>query len=372
MKKLLSSVAVLGLASAASAGGLDRSGQGVGLIFEEGNVAQIGFANVTPSVSGTGNLTTAPTGEVANSYTSYSLGVKTDINDNLSFTLLLDQPFGADISYGTPSAASEYGGTFAVVKSTALTGILKYQASERMSVYGGLRYQTASGDIKLDGLVYASPTAGSIAGYRLELASDSGIGYLVGAAYEIPDIALRVALTYNSKIEHSLSSTETLPAAISPTGGVLTFPSSDVIVETPESLNLDFQSGIAKDTLLFGSIRYARWGDFDVVAPSLGADLADLGDSTSYSLGIGRRLNDTWSVSAVLGYEASGGGQVSPLAPTDGSKSLGLGAVYNADDYSITGGVRYVKAGDAVTTGGAGSFNDNDAVAVGFSIKFGL
>lgn len=356
MKKLLTTAAFAALATGSFAGGLDRSGQSVGLIFEEGNKVQLSYGSISPSVSGVG-LSTVSTGSVANKYSQVSGGIKYDISSELSFALMADSPFGADVSYD--AASPEYAGTFAKVKSQAVTGILRYKVSDRASVYGGLRYQTASGSIRLAGGAHGGID------YTLQLDSDAGLGYVVGASYEVPDIALRVSLTYNSKVKHDLAASQTGLG-----GGALT-AAGTVTVETPESLNLEFQSGIAQNTLLFGSIRYAKWGDFDVVSPILG-DLADLSDSTSYNIGVGRKLNDTWAVSASFGYEASGGGEVSPLAPSDGSKSIALAAVYTMDEVKVTTGVRYVKLGDATTTNGAANFTDNDVLAVGVSVTFGF
>lgn len=375
MKKLLSSVALIGLASAASAGGLDRSGQSVGFVFEDGRVAQLSYGSISPDVTGAGNplipAFAASTMGPAEDYNQIGMAVKWDVNEQLSFAVIYDQPFGADINYGLTSAPAYHNGTVgttAQVESSAISGVLNYQVSERFSVHGGLRYQTAEGFIQLAGGAF-----GSLSGYSLNLEKAAGLGFMAGAAYEIPDIALRVALTYNSEVDHDLAYSEA--AAFGGGTGTTT-------VTTPESLNLEFQTGIAKDTLLFGSVRYAKWGDFDVIAPTPTAismaggggpvDLANLGNSTSYSLGVGRRLNDNWAVSAVFGYEGSGSGTVSPLAPSNGSKSLGLAAVYTMDDVSITGGVRYVKVGDAVTDNNVAVFEDNSALAIGVSVKFGF
>ena len=133
-----------------------------------------------------------------------------------------------------------------------------------------------------------------LSGYRGEFESDEAVGYVFGAAFEKPELAMRVALTYQSRILHDLVTTETLNGAPATAG-----PSS-TRVETPESLNLEFQSGVAKDTLVFGSIRYARYSD-TIVSPVFfasqtgGASLTDIEDSTDYEIGIGRGLNDQWS-----------------------------------------------------------------------------
>ena len=79
---------------------------------------------------------------------------------------------------------------------------------------------------------------------------------MLGGAYERPDIALRIALTYNSTIETNHTTVETVG------GGVVSTAPTEI--ETPESVNLDFQTGIAADTLLFGGIRWVNWTDFEI------------------------------------------------------------------------------------------------------------
>jgi long-subunit fatty acid transport protein len=144
-------------------------------------------------------------------------------------------------------------------------------------------------------------------------------------------------------------------------------------------VNLEFQSGVAKDTLVFGSIRWVDWSNFRI-APNVYSTLTGGGalvsydkDTITYSLGVGRRLNDNWAVSASVGYEKAGGGFSANLGPTDGKKSLTLAAVYTRDNMKITGGVSYVKVGDAQTTlgGGIPASNFTSNKAVGFGIKVG-
>lgn len=328
--------------SLAHAGGLDRSGQPIGLIFEEGNAIQFTFSSVNPSVSGTSvgpGLGTGGSGNMAASYTQLGFGFKYDINDQFSVALLYDQPFGANVDYD-PTAAYYAAGSVAVVESSALTGVLRYRLNKNFSVHGGIRYQTVTADV-------AKPRA---AGYTLETDDSSATGYLVGAAYERPDIALRVALTYNSAITHDLVGTETC-AAPAPfcAGTTATTP-----VDTPQSINLDFQTGVAADTLVFGSIRYAQWTAFDYAPPvhaalGLGSLQSYDEDTISYSIGIGRRFTDEWSGALTVGYEAAQGGFAGDLAPVDGQLSLGLGATYTGDGYKVTAGVRHVWLGDATT-----------------------
>ena len=98
------------------------------------------------------------------------------------------------------------------------------------------------------------------------------------------------------------------------------------------------------------------------------------GDYTTYTLGVGRKFSDNWSGAVTLGYEKPLGGFSSNLGPSDGQKSVGIGATYTMDNMKITGGVRYVDIGDTQTTLGGGvpsaNFNGNSAVAFGLKVSY--
>lgn len=350
---------VLGTMSV-QAGGIDRSGQGIGALFEKGSYAEFSFGSVTPEITGT-DIAAAPTGDVAGDYTQFGFAYKRDVNDRLSYAIIVDQPFGADIEYGLTSPL--LGGTRAIVDSVATTVLLRYKLDENWSVHGGLRADYASGAIDLRGLGY-----GGLNGYSVTFDNDLAAGYVIGAAYEIPDIALRVAISYNSVLKHSFDTRENIaPGLVTQTA-----------VETPQSVNLDFQTGIAKDTLLFGQVRWVDWSEFLVTPAAFGlatggSSLVTLEDTTTYTLGVGRRFNETWSGAFSLSYEGKGSPVVSPLAPTNGRIGASLAAIYTMDNTKITAGINYTKLGDATAAPGgvpAAAMSGSSAVGVGIKVGY--
>ncbi|QBF31721.1 OmpP1/FadL family transporter [Thalassococcus sp. S3] len=351
----------------AQAGGLDRNGQPIGILFEEGNYAEFSFGRTSPSLTGTDLATAGPTGDVALSFNNVALGLKMDITDQLSFALIADEPFGSDIQYPVSATSPLLGGTSAFSSSTALTGLLRYEFDDRISVHGGLRVLRTDGNITLSGQAYGPPPPVGLSGYNVALDADTALGYVVGAAYEIPDIALRVALTYNSEIEHEFDTRENVaPGVVSTTNTTV-----------PQSINLDFQTGIAPRTLLFGSIRWAEWSATKVRPQGSGVDLIDLNDTTTFTLGLGRQFTDRLSGSIAFGYEAEDDDTlVSPLAPTNGFRSISVGLSYDVDDnITVAGGIRYTDLGDAFAETGTpdtarASFSGNDAVSLGLRVGF--
>lgn len=379
MGRVLVTASALALAAgAANAGGIDRSGQSIAPLFEKGGYAELSFGMVSPSVSGKdlaifGGRNSQNVGK---DYLSLGFAYKQDINDQLSYAIIYEKPFGADLSYASVANGGSvaFGGTKAHAGYDELSAILRYKFNDNMSAYGGLRISRASGDVTLKGAAY-----GGLSGYNANFSNDTGYGYVVGVAYEKPEIALRVALTYHSAIKHEHDTKET-------SSGIPIGPVSTTEVSTPQSVNLDVQSGIAPGWLAFGQIRWVDWSEYDIDPLVLtkatnggvfvkGGGLVDLSDSTTYTLGIGHKFNDQWSGAASVSYEEKGDPLVSPLAPTNGRLGVTLAAVYTTGNTKITTGINYTKLGDAQPETGTpdvarANFTGNSALGVGVRVGF--
>ncbi|WP_424976212.1 OmpP1/FadL family transporter [Dinoroseobacter sp. S124A] len=372
--------AAMALASSAYAGGVERSNQGIDFLFEQGTYVELGFGRLDPDVSGEvvqpgfGN---ANSGNMLGGENVFSLSYKQDLGENFVVGLKLDKPVGATIRY--PSGTGHpFAGSVADLESEELTAYLMYKFSNGFSVVGGLRAQQVEGD------VFLASTQ-----YDLTTNNDREYGYMLGVAYEKPEIALRVSLTYSSAIDHTFSASE---AAIIPVAGVGNVPVSregDFDTTIPQSVNLAFQTGIAEDTLLFGSIRWVDWSEFNI-NPSLydqiiqGASggfsypLASYqSDTITYKLGIGRRFNENWSGAVTLIHEPESGDIFGNLGPIDGRDAIALGVTYSNDRFKISGGLEYSRLGDAESQtpfGAPGTaisdFTDNSSISYGIRIGY--
>lgn len=345
MKYTLTTLTALALTTtSAYAGGLDRSGQSVAALFEAGGYAELSYGSVMPTVSGV-FAGVASSGQVAPTYSVAGLAFKTDLNPKFSVAVIMDQPFGAAVEYTT--AGYPLDGSSAHVDTVGITALGRFKINDAFSVHAGVRHVTASGDYTVNAAL-APP-----AGYSSTYSSGSDIGYVVGAAFEKPEIALRVALTYSSATTFALDGTV-----------------GDLNAEMPQSVNLEAQSGIAANTLLFGSIRWADWTEASIV-DTLAGPLIDYDkDVFTYTLGVGRKFSDSFSGSISLGHEASQGGLASNLSPTDGQTSVGIGAKYTSGSMEISAGVRYVWLGDATTETIGSAFSDNSAIGAGVKVAF--
>ncbi len=377
MKRLFTGTAALMLTAApVFAGAIERAPQSLGILFEKGNYAEFSTGRVSPELSGNDIGSGLSTGDVAKNYSFFGLGYKHQFNENLSGALIIEQPFGADMYYPTPGSTM-LGGTAVTIDSTTYTALLRYRFDSNIGIHGGLRGSHASGDVDLRGLGY-----GPLNGYSANLDGTWGWGYVLGASWEKPEIAARVSLTYNSPVTHDFDTTETLA------GGALRAGQTTTSVDTPRSWTLEGQTGVAADTLVFGSIRWVKWSEFKVRPEAFSCEplnpmpptpcfgqtdgLVTLENTTTYTLGVARKFTENWSGALSLGYEKSGNRLVSPLSPTTGRKSVGLAAIYTQDNWKVTTGITYIKLGDATADAAVPSaeFRGNDAWGVGVKVGY--
>ena len=358
------------------AAGLDRSGQSILPFLQSGNYVEASISVLDPSVSGKSNNGATVT-DMADDYYFPSAALKVQATDHFSFGLLYDQPYGADSQYSSDLGAfgDSTEGTSVKVRTNNLSLIVGYQPTENWNIYAGPVYQTVKGNVSLRGTAYSS-----LSGYNINLKENDAFGWLAGAAYQIPEIALKAAITYRSEIKHELDTSETFAL------GAVVRPNSNTEVVTPQSVNIDLQSGVAKDTLAFANIRWVHWDQFAVkptylaaatqVARGKAQNLIDYSDDQwSITTGISHKFNDKWAGSASVGWDSGAGNPVTTLGPTEGFWSVGTGVRFSpAENYFIGAGVKYFWLGDADAVTGAhsnaGKFTNNDAIAYGLNIGY--
>ena len=360
------------------AGGLDRSGQSISAFLQPGNYAEAGISVLDAEVKSD----KLKVDDMAKSYYFPSAAIKVQATDKISLGLIYDQPYGAEAEYDAASPIFGNGieGTSVDVKTENLTALIGYQPNENWNFYAGPVYQTVEAEIKLRGLAYGGNA--KLGTYNIKVEQEEAFGWLAGFAYSIPEIALKAAVTYRSEIEHNAKSKESTLLPV-PSLSALT---SSVDATTPQSVNFDFQTGIAKDTLAFANVRWVHWSQFavkptllgnisSIPAPHVRQNLIDYSDDQwSANVGVGRKFNNKWSGSASVGYDSGAGNPVTTLGPTEGYWNVGLGAQYSpAENYFIQAGVKYFWLGDATAqTGGTpvGDFEDNHAIGYGMKIGY--
>ncbi|WP_291341311.1 OmpP1/FadL family transporter [Acinetobacter sp. UBA801] len=402
----------------AFAAALDRSGQSMAAFLQPGNYFEAGISVLDPNVSGKVRNGYSPSAappsaiglqntnlsDMGDDYYFPSAALKLQVTDHFSFGLLYDQPFGADATYSLSDTVSVAAGgvglfhngtesTEVEVKTQSISMIFGYQPTENFNFYAGPVYQTVEGDVQLRGLAYGGNA--TFGGYNASIKETGDIGWLAGAAFQIPDIALKASVTYRSEIEHSVNVKESFNSA-GLFAGLNAAPSLNTDITTPQSVNLDFQTGIMANTVAFANVRWVDWSNFSIqpykfglasknalVQSQSGKPEFDLvaytDDQISATVGVGRKLNDQWAGNVSVGWDSGAGNPVTTLGPTEGYWNVGLGAQFSPTPQTfIAGGVKYFWLGDAKaqtgaqfdTAGYVAEFKDNHAIAYGLKMGY--
>ena len=407
--KYLSTAMILATlpATGVFAAALDRSGQSMSAFFQPGNYFEAGISVLDPTVKGKSTTATGSQSisDMGDDYTFYNAALKLQLTDYLSFGLIYDQPFGADAEYHDSTLFTNAAGNTKVEFDTQnISMLFGVQPIKNVNLYAGGVYQTVKGGVQLRGAGYGGINA--FGGYNADISEDSAAGWLVGAAYQIPEIALKAAVTYRSEIKHKVNVDESSVGAIAPgsLAPILNNPAvigkpatGSTDITTPQSVNLDLQTGIMANTVAFANVRWVNWKDFAIrpyafgiasniagASPTInkpnGFDLvAYTDDQWSINTGIGRKLNDQWAGNVSVGYDTGAGDPVSTLGPTEGYWNVGLGVQYSPTPATfISGGVKYFWLGDAKAQAASqfntdaylADFTDNNAIAYGLKMGY--
>ena len=362
-------------AVAVSAGGWETGKGETAFMYNEGNYAELSYGNLNYSVSGTTQAGVSH--DMAKDQTRMNLSGKFQVGSFdiglTSFSSGAIQMDGQGAS-GTGCVYPTAPTTCSVVPSAdvnmATKAILaRYKINENFSVIGGIR-QVSLEDSSVT-------TLGST--YNIDATSKTGRVY--GLAYERPEIALRLEILRSEKMSFGLNG-DALDGALGITG-------SEMAV--PEATTINFQTGIAKDTLVMASAHRVSWAPSQINVlvpipsgipiPSGSLDISsDFADTTSYSLGIGRALSDATAVNVSYSWEAgSGATSTDPFTMSNGSKTLSLGVRHTIEDMTLSGGISYTQVGDVnvthmaaptVPSGLTATYENNSVMSFGVKVGY--
>ncbi|CAM4094076.1 OmpP1/FadL family transporter [Psychrobacter arenosus] len=259
-------------------------------------------------------------------------------------------------------------GTNVEVRSENITGLIGIKLNDNFQIYGGPAIQRLNADVALRGPAYLTA-----AGYDAHISSGDGYGWVAGAAFSKPEIALKAALTYRSEIDHENNIDETMPVFAARQG-------SKIDITTPESVNFDFQTGVNPTTLATAKVRFVPWSKFEIVPPlynsASGLPLVSYDDDQwQVELGLAKRVAPNLAVSGNIGWDSGAGNPTTSLGPIEGYYSVGAGAKFDLDkNWAISAGGKYLMFGDANGSLPNGkivsNFEDNDGYAVGIKLSY--
>lgn len=344
------------LGTTALAGGMEKNALSTAFMFESGNYAEMSFQSSDYDVSSSSGGNVSVVGDLQT--TNFAL--KVDITDQISFgvTRYLQSAISVDYpsNWSVPTDAARLPSADLEIDATA--ALVKYSLNDNFSVTGGVKLSTVK-----DATLSIPFTFTSLA-----VAGDSETSYIYGLAYERPEIALRVELMREEEVGFSLT----------PTGTFVVAAATGTEASLPNYTSLNIQSGIAPDTLAFFSARKADWATHQIILSNASRTdpISVFSDTTTYSLGIGRKLSDSISASLAYNWEdGTGPNSPSTLSLADGYQGISAGLKYTNGDVTISGGINYTQLGDTVVTQ-AGSplsnvpFSDNSVTSIGLKIGY--
>jgi len=382
MTRILTLTALCALAASPTlAGGWETGKLDTSILYEDGNYVELSYGSLDYSVNGTTQA--GVTHPMAKDQTRRSISGKFQIGKlaigTTSFGSGAIQMDGQNTPAGT---VAPYAGTAlalsvvpsADVKVDTQALMARYSFNDNFSVTAGTR------EAKLK----SSTVETLAAAYAINSTSKTGMVY--GVAYEIPEYALRAEVVRSEAISMGLTGTAT-HSSLGPFD-----LASTAALGVPEATTLKIQTGIAEDTLLMASAHKVKWSSSQIVVDVAGvtpipgviaSDSLNTGSNfastTSYSLGLGRKLSESTSASLTYSWEdGSGASATSPFTMSNGSKTLSIGVKHTIGALSISGGLSYTKAGDVEVThmssgqpsGYTASYTGNSVTAFGLKVGY--
>lgn len=349
----LTALALLASMGAAHAGGFSRGAADTDILFEEGNFnlrTGVTYVNPTREFTAHGNPALVGT-NYAEAYALFSGAVKLNITDDLRCTTTMAQVYGGDAEYAAPTLSGKLNENFGIDEYALTCGYKFDLAKGRAWILGGVYVE----DFNYDRINFRNSTTR----FHLGLQGQD-TGFRIGAAYEIPEIALRAQVMYRAASSYGADGTIDIRTIQSLGGAVIAGPFDAFGTgELPQSLEFKLQSGIAPGWLAFGSVKWTDWSVTEqliVTVPALSAVQTNdyfWRDGWTVTGGIGHAFNEqlsgavslTWDRGVGTGFDLSSdtwtlgvGGSFKDSF--GGELRLGVGATYLSSastDPALTG-----------------------------------
>jgi long-chain fatty acid transport protein len=406
-------IAACAFVGGAQAGGLERGGYNIDLLFDPGQYTfESGVTYVAPQRKlenvvdedpstpltpgpGGGDLNAFGYSDSADETESYfvpRIGFKANFYDSVDCMADYSQPWGVHTKPGADWAGANHNIETRVDSDNyALTCSYKFDVGPgQLRLIGGGFYQEVGGFkerlvVASDILALLGSTESGIG--RLDLEGD-GYGWRMGIAYEITEYALRASLVYNSEVDldditGTLDLTQLPPSGTNPLANNLTSVYGSTAM--PETVEFKLQSGIAPNWLAFGSVKWTDWSQlqripFYAVGSTTEATSLELAyrDGWTVTGGIGHKLNDQWSVAGSVTWDR---GTAQGFGSQTDVWTFGTGVSYTPTEnveFRVAGALSLLTSGssgevtvDGVTYGEDVSydFGTDLAAAVSTSLK---
>ncbi len=325
--------AALGLCtvvSAASAGGFSRGEADTDILYEDGLVVmRTGATYVNPNrqfdtVTIRGVAVQSDDDAYSDPYWIPTIAAKGRFSQNFACAFTYTQPFAASTTYGTDAQTADF-----LAGQPASRNYYSHKEFDT-DEYGAtcdVKFAAGPGNLHILGGVFLqdfSYRADALYGV-LRLEEDTAPGYRLGAAYDIPEYAMRAQLMYRSAIDHEVDGTFT-PLALAPLLGTAPV-AADGYGTLPQSLKFSLQSGIAPGWLAYGSVKWTDWS----VLQALNYNIAGLPPQQDVY-----NWKDGWTIQGGIGHAFTE--KVAGTFNVTWDKGVGTGADIMTDTWTFAAG----------------------------------
>jgi hypothetical protein len=379
---LLATSSLMISGSLALAGGYELQTLDTSAMYEDGSFVSLSYASINSNLKGkdAGGIKV----KTLKDQTLTNLAFKTQVGDfSLGMTTYRSGAIQMNGSSDSTFTGVQMSGNYipsANAELNTTTFLAKYNINESFSVLGGVKSNQLN-----------SFNLTSIYG-SYDIASKSNSNYVVGSAYQVPDIALRAEILVQPASTIATTGTYTSSLVALSSVGLTDIPAGftgavAATLKTPEMITLNFQSGVAADTLLTASIHQAKWKSAQVnvgvttSSPVSSASIdtaaavsSDFSDSTKYSIGLARKFSKTISGSISYSQEdGSGSTSTSTFSMSNGSQSINAGFRYGFEVFDLSVGVSQTMFKDVTVDVNALTspieYKNNTATTVGIKLS---
>ncbi len=383
--RILLGTAVLSLAVSGSAyaGGFARGTADTDLLYEAGNFnMRSSVTYVAPRREFTKNPNPDLIGTTyTEDYLVPSAAIKLNLADNLRCVGTHVQNNGGSVRYDFPTASGKTVEDFTTYETAGTCGFSFDAGKGKLWLLGGGYFEQFD--------YHRENFYGPLGGAELNL-DGRKLGYRLGVAYEIPEIALRAQAIYRSGTSYGASGMLNAPAGVLAAAltrqGVpddmnpfLAYPGTTQVPlpaigvgRLPQSIDLRFQTGIAPDWLAFGSVKWTDWSrttTLDIRSENgtpITSDLFYWRDGWTVTGGVGHKFNEMVSGTASLTWDRGVSTGWDLLSDT---YTVAFGAsMKDALGGELRGGVGFTYISSAAET----KYAENQAVKAGHAIAFNL
>ena len=149
---------------------------------------------------------------------------------------------------------------------------------------------------------------------------------------------------------------------------------TETVISTPQSINLELQSGIANNTIAFGSVRWVDWSKFTISPPLfegvVGLPAVEYSeDFFTYTAGIGRKITERFDLPFLVRYTPMTNQELPTVGPFDGNISYIFAPSLQLPRVKVTTIIGYTDLGAGTNFAGT-QFDDGEVVTVGLQLGF--